>query len=83
MANEYKLTDDQMKIVDEIGDRVERVFEEAREQIRTARIVDGDDEGSTRCLVCDCPSYVLPGARRAAKCDRNGCGHSFTRHAVW
>jgi hypothetical protein len=26
---------------------------------------------------------VFPGARQPARCDRNGCGHSFTRHNVF
>ena len=83
MAYENKLTDDQMKIIDEVGDRVDRAFEEAREQLITARIIDADGEGSTECLVCDCPSYVFPGAGKPPKCKRASCGHSFTRHDVW
>jgi hypothetical protein len=83
MTYKTKLTDDQLKIIDEVGARVERAFEEAREQLRTARIFDGDEGGSTRCLVCDCASYVFPGARRPPVCDRNGCRHAFTRHDVW
>jgi len=76
-----KLTDDQRKIVDEVGDGVERAFDEAREQLRTARIPDG--EGSTRCFRCSCPGYVFPVAGALAACDRNGCGHPFSRHDVY
>ena len=81
MTYDTKFTDDQMKIIDEVGDRVERAFDEARAQIKTARISDGD--GGTHCLLCDCPGYVFAGGHALAKCDRYSCRHPFTRHDVW
>lgn len=83
MAYESKLTDDQMKVVEEVGDRLERAFDDARQQLRAARIRDDDDDWGTRCLVCRCPSYVFPRSSSRHVCDRSGCGHSFMRHDVW
>jgi hypothetical protein len=84
MKSENKLTDDQIKIVDEVAEQVDGAFDGARQRLNTARIGDGDGGSGPRCFVCSCPAYEFPAqGRPLLRCGNSDCGHSFTRHDVY
>jgi hypothetical protein len=81
MSEARKLTDEQRSAIDDVGDELDKALASAREKL--SHIGIDDDDGSTHCLVCSCPSFVAPAHPVPNKCERTGCGHFFTRHYVF
>ena len=70
------LTDDQRKVVEEVGDELERAVDAAHDKLVAA----GFDPDSTECEVpnCDCGGFRSGGG---AGCKTSGCGHGILMHA--
>jgi hypothetical protein len=69
------LTDDQRKVVEQVGDELERAVGAAHDKLVAA----GFDPDSTACAVpnCSCGGYRSGGG---AGCKNRGCGHSIMEH---
>ena len=79
---DYKLTDAQLKALDEAEAIMTRALDEARAKISRG---GGARGWESRCLVGPadhCEAFVQP-AGGGLKCKRSGCGHFFTRHDVF
>ena len=87
MAKKKTLNAAQRKALDEADGILERAFQEAATKIKSARKGDGNGDNSSfgHCLRCSCGGYVAPTGTSAhsLKCQREGCGHSFTSHDVF
>lgn len=73
------LTTDQLKIFDEIENKLHPAIDEARAKLSAAGI-SGEEE-TLYCMLCDCNEFVH--RTGSNNCGRSGCGHSWFRHNVW
>jgi hypothetical protein len=82
------MTEDQQKVVDDAQDSIAKIYIATREKLSTMGVhFEEPDEGTTRCTVCDCESFIhrrLPPNRPPdMRCARSGCGHFWARHDVF
>lgn len=82
MKPRYTLTDDQLKVRNEVADHLERTLLEARETL-SAQGVTFDDTGGAYCFHCDCEAWKASNPPNIARCARPTCRHGFVHHNVF
>jgi|EndMetStandDraft_4_1072995.scaffolds.fasta_scaffold1681192_1 hypothetical protein len=80
-----KLTDAEVKALDEADSILERAFNEAAGKVRGIRRRDDvPPDGFLSCKRCDCESFVSPtSGSDHLTCKRPSCRHSFFSHDVF
>jgi hypothetical protein len=83
--DENDTTEDQEKILNEVGDRLRQAHGEARSTLSDAGLLGmGDcEENPFACLHpgCRCENFS-PSPHTGGQCSTSGCGHAFFQHCL-
>jgi len=83
MANDKKLTSEQVKALDEAEAILDEAAGRAEVQLRAAGFRPRDDEETGRpCLVCSCPQFT-PTYENPSRCRQPNCNHGVHKHRIF